>query len=391
MNSIHDKISSELNLIKQQHLFRDIPDIECGMEKYVQIKGQNFLNLASNNYLGISNERFIVKSSIKAVEKYGTSSGASRIVSGNFKLYDELENEIAKFKNTETGLIFNTGYTANIGIVSALANKNTVIFSDKLNHASIIDGIVLSRAKHIRYNHNDTEHLEYCVKKYKDYPEKILISDSIFSMDGDIAKLEKTAEIAKKHNIFTIIDEAHATGVFGNGRGLIHEKSLENIIDIQMGTFSKGLGSFGAYAACSKDVKNFLVNKARSFIFTTSLPPAVVGANLGALKFVQNHPEIPAKLIKISEDFRLFLTENKFDIQNSQSQIIPVILKDNEKTLKAKEFLLSKNILVGAIRPPTVPVNTARLRISLRADLNDKEIEYVKNTLMELKKEILTD
>jgi 8-amino-7-oxononanoate synthase len=388
LNFILNNINKELSKIDKNFLLRKIPPFDYGMEKYVKINGENLLNLASNNYLGLSNERFIVKSSIKAIEKYGTSSGASRIVCGNYKIYDELEIEIAKFKNTEAALIYNSGYTANLSIISSVANKNTVIFSDKLNHASIIDGILLSRAKHIRYKHNDMEHLDYCINKYKEFPEKIIVSDSIFSMDGDIACLETIVELAEKYNIFTIIDEAHATGVFGKGRGLVFEKSLENKIDIQMGTFSKGLGSFGAYVACSNTIKEYLVNKSRAFIFSTSLPPSVVGANLGALKYIRNHPEISKKLTDISEDFRCFLKKEKYDIQNSQTQIIPIVLKENEITLKAANFLMENKILVGAIRPPTVPVNTSRLRISLRADLNNSEIEYIKNVFIKLKKEL---
>ncbi len=389
LNFISDKINLEMEKIENDSLLRNIPDMEFGMDKYVEINGYKMLNLSSNNYLGLNRERFVVKSSVKATEKYGTTSGASRIVCGNYKIYDDLENEIALFKNTESALIFNTGYTANIGIISAVANKNTLILSDKLNHASIIDGITLSRAKHVRYRHNDMDHLKFCIEKFKDYPEKILISDSVFSMDGDVADLEKIAEFSEKYDIFTIIDEAHATGVFGKGKGIIAEKNLEKHIDIQMGTFSKGLGSFGAFAACSEDVKNFLINKSRGFIFSTSLPPAVIGANLGALKYIQNHPEISERLIKISNELRLFLKEAGYDILNSQTQIIPIVFKDNEKTLKAQQIMLNNKILTGAIRPPTVPVGTSRLRISLRADLNEKEISYIKEAFILLKKEIL--
>jgi 8-amino-7-oxononanoate synthase len=321
---------------------------------------------------------------MKALEKFGTTSGASRVVSGNFTLYDELEESVACFKQTESALIFNSGYTANLSIISALADKDTVIFSDKLNHASIIDGIKLSNAKHIRYKHNDMEHLKYCIKKYKSFSNKILITDTIFSMDGDIAKLEEIVNLAKENKIFLIIDEAHATGIFGKGKGIAHEKSLNKEIDLHMGTFSKGLGSFGAYVAGDFEIIRFLLNKSRGFIYTTSLPPAIIGANIASLKYIENHPEISKKLIDISKDLRIFLQDLGFDIYLSETQIIPIILKDNELTLKASKFLENNSILVGAIRPPTVPTSTSRLRISLRADLNNEEIIYIKKIFSEL-------
>lgn len=385
---IRNRIKNHLEQIKENSLLRSIPDIDNGASKYINKNGRKLLNLSSNNYLGISEHRFLVKSAIKALDKYGTTSGASRIVSGNFSLYDELEKNLAIFKQTESSLIFNTGYSANISILSALTDKNTIVFSDKLNHASIIDGIKLSGSKHVRYKHNDMDHLKYCINKYKDAENKLLVTDTIFSMDGDIANLEEIVNITKANNIFTIVDEAHATGVFGKGRGIAFEKNLHDQIDLHMGTFSKGLGSFGAYVAGDKEIIDYLLNKARGLIYTTSLPPAVIGANIGALKFVENHPEIPAKLISMSDDIRVYLQNIGFDTYLSETQIIPIILGSSENTLKAASFLENFGISVGAIRPPTVPQDTARLRISLRADLNEKEIQYIKDIFNKLKEEM---
>jgi 8-amino-7-oxononanoate synthase len=381
---IKDKIKNELLKLEQESLIRKIPEIENGISKYIEKNNKKLLNLSSNNYLGISEHRFLIKSAIKATEKYGTTSGASRVVSGNFTIYDELELLLAKFKQAEKSLIFNSGYTANISIISALADKNTVIFSDKLNHASIIDGIKISRAKHVRYIHNDIEHLKFCIDKYSSVKNKILVTDTIFSMDGDIARLEEIVNLSKQNNIFTIIDEAHATGVFGKGKGIAFEKNLHDEIDLHMGTFSKGLGSFGAYVSSKKYLIDYLINKSRGFIYTTSLPPAVIGANIASIKFVQNHPEISQRLIDISNDLRVFLKKIGFNIYLSETQIIPIILKDNERTLKAAKFLEDNCIMVGAIRPPTVPKDTSRLRLSLRADLNDNEVQYIKDTFTKL-------
>lgn len=385
---IRDKILKQLEDTKNAKLFRQIPETDFGMEKYIIKSGKKLLNVASNNYLGISNHRFLVKGATKAADKYGTTSGASRIVSGNFSLYDELEEELAEFKQTESSLIFNTGYTANIAIITALCDKNTVVFSDKLNHASIIDGIKMSGAKHVRYRHNDMGHLAYCIDKYKDAEQKLLVTDTIFSMDGDIAALSDIVSLCKRNDIFIVLDEAHGTGVFGNGRGVAYELGLHDQIDVHMGTFSKGLGSFGAYAAADETIISYFINKSRGLIYTTSLPPAVIGANLAAVRFVQNHPELPKRLIQISTDMRETLDRLGFDTTPSATQIIPIMLKDPYSTLRASSFLAHNGIAVGAIRPPTVPENTSRLRLSMRADFNEAEVQYIKDIFKKLKDQL---
>ncbi|WP_415238482.1 aminotransferase class I/II-fold pyridoxal phosphate-dependent enzyme [Seleniivibrio woodruffii] len=390
---MRDKIKKKLNELRENSLFRVMPEISEGAGKYISVeinKGfgktevRKYINMASNNYLGLSEIQEIKRASADAVLELGTTSGASRIVTGNYNLYDELERVTAEFKQTEASLVFNSGYAANVAVFSALADRNTAVFSDKLNHASIIDGILLSGAKHIRYRHNDIDDLAALLEKHKDEKDKIIATDTIFSMDGDVCRLRAIVELAEAYGAMTIVDEAHASGIFGRGRGYAHEAGLEKRVDIHMGTFSKAFGSFGAYVAADRDIIDYLRNKGRSFIYSTSLPPAVVAANLAALKYVEDHHDIGYRLLDAADDIRRQLQVMGFDTGDSVTQIIPVILGTNERVLMAKEFLMEKGIYVGAIRPPTVPVNTARLRMTVRLDVLD-ETERILDAFRALK------
>ncbi|WP_291323396.1 8-amino-7-oxononanoate synthase [Desulfonatronospira sp.] len=363
---------------------RSIPEIDHGPDLYLQYRGQRLLNLASNNYLGLAGSQSMKKAALQAVEKFGASSGASRLISGNYSLYTRLEETLCRFKETQASLVFGSGYAANLGILSALAHRKCLIFSDRLNHASIIDGIILSRATHIRYRHADVEHLSYLLQKQSSQAPKILITDTVFSMDGDRASLIDIVELCKKHKVMSIVDEAHATGVLGRGKGLAGELGLNREIDLHMGTFSKALGSYGGYAACSRAIRELLVNRARSFIYSTSLPPAVTGACLEGLQQVLKNPEQGRKLLDIARDFRSFLQNLGFDTLRSTTQIIPVIMHSSTKTLQAQKELMQSGIYVAAVRPPTVPAGSARLRLSLRADMGDKEIEMARQALINL-------
>lgn len=379
-----NKALHELNRLKEENLYRDMPDISEGAGKYIELGGKRYLNLSSNNYLGLSEIDSVRAEAVAAIQKYGTTSGASRIVTGNFSLYDELERKTASFKNCEKSLVFNSGYAANLAVYTTLASRGTLVFSDKLNHASIIDGIRLSGAKHIRYKHCDMADLESLLEKHKDADDKIIATDTIFSMDGDVAPLHKIIALAEKYGAMTVIDEAHATGVFGRGRGYAHEVALADKIDVQMGTYSKALGSFGGYAAARTEIIDLLRNKARPFIYSTSLPPSVIGASVGALKYMAKNPEIGGRLLDAAEELRYFLQNLGFDTGRSVTQIIPVILGDNKRALLAKEFLMEKGVYAAAIRPPTVPENTARLRLTLRLDIVD-DLELIKSAFKALR------
>jgi 8-amino-7-oxononanoate synthase len=382
---MRDKILTELEKIKSADLYREMPQMLEGAGKHIIIDGGKYLNLSSNNYLGLSAQETVTRDSEAALKAYGTTSGASRIVTGNYKLYDDLERKTASYKNCEKALIFNSGYAANLAVYTSLCGRDTHVFSDKLNHASIIDGIRLSGAKHIRYKHNDMADLESLLEKHKDAAEKIIATDTIFSMDGDVCPLYKITALAEKYGAMVIVDEAHATGVFGRGRGYAHEIGLADRVDVHMGTFSKALGSFGGYVAADELIIDFLRNKARSFIYSTSLPPAVIGASIGALKHMAKYPEIGGRLLDAAEDLRFFLSGLGYDTGASMTHIIPVILGENKRALAAKDFLMGKGLYVAAIRPPTVPRNTARLRLSLRLDVLD-EMDKIKSAFQDMKR-----
>lgn len=381
---MRDKIKLKLKELQDASLYREMPAMSEGAGRYVCIDGEKYLNLASNNYLGISEIQEIREASADAVLKLGTTSGASRIVTGNYSIYDDLEHRIALFKKAEKALVFNSGYAANLSIFSALADRHTAVFSDKLNHASIIDGIELSGAKHIRYKHNDMADLEALLEKNRDVQDKIIATDTVFSMDGDVCRLYNIVALAEKYGALTVVDEAHAAGIFGRGRGYAHELGLEKRVDVHMGTFSKAFASFGAYVSGDADIIDFLRNKGRSFIYSTSLPPAVTAANLASLSYVMKNSDNGGRLLDAADNIRYALNKIGFNTGMSVSQIIPVIMEQNERVLLAKEFLMAKGLFVAAIRPPTVPVNTARLRLSLRLDILDEQ-EKIIDAFKELK------
>lgn len=368
---------SALKTLQDTKQLRKRSELEQGTGLFVTYNGQCLLNLASNNYLGLAGHPALAAAAKKAITVYGTSSGASRLVSGNFKLLDTLENELSLFHGCQSALAVNSGYAANLALCTALADRHSVIFSDKLNHASITDGILLSRAKHIRYRHNDMEHLCFQLKKYKQAKHKLLITDSIFSMDGDLANLPALTHISRDHNLLLLVDEAHATGIYGRGRGLSHELGLEKEVDVVMGTFSKALGSQGGYLCARKPLIDMVVNAGRSCIFSTAPPPAVVGANLAALELIATQPETGQKLLTRTEHVRDFLREHGFQTGCSASHILPVLTGSNENTMSAHRLLVECGVLSAAIRPPAVPQNTARLRLALRADMEKEHVSLL--------------
>jgi len=382
--TITSKMRQELDQLKSGESFRSLPPIHLGHDLYLQYKGQKLLNLASNNYLGLAGTESMKTAAALAARNYGTSSCASRLISGNYSLYDELEQTLCRFKSTQAALVIGSGYSANLGILSSLANRKTLIFSDRLNHASIIDGIILSRATHVRYRHADPEHLAWMLTRNSEQSQKLLVTDTVFSMDGDRAPLAEIVRLCKQHRVFIIVDEAHGVGVLGRGRGLAAELGLEKEIDLHMGTFSKALGSFGGYVAGSRELIELLMNRARSFIYSTSLPPAVVGASLEALKLVDMEPQKGSELMYMSQKLNSFLRSLGFDTGNSSTQIIPVILKDSRTVLAAREKLMDLGVYAGAIRPPTVPAGTARLRLSLRWDMKKNEMDLIKKAFIQL-------
>lgn len=354
-----------------------VSDRECIVE------GVKCIDFSSNNYLALASHPKLMEQSIRWTELYGTGSKASRLVTGTFEPYLEVERKIAVWKNAEAAMILGSGFLANTGVIPALADRNSSVFADKLNHASLNSGALLSGAVFKRYRHVDYKHLEDFI--YNDSAQRrIIISDTVFSMDGDIADVDRLRGIARRNDAILYLDDAHATGVFGErGEGLAR---IESPDDIAMGTFSKAMGTYGAYVACSSEMREYLVNKCSSFIFSTALPPGVYGAIAAAVEIVQTAEfrEIRKALHAKSAKLVCELRRLGFDTGNSASPVIPVILGDSGKVMKFSRSLLEKGILAVAIRPPTVPMGSARLRISLNAAHTDGDISRLLDALSEV-------
>lgn len=375
-------IREELKELKLQNLFREFKTVQSHPGEWVTVNDRKLLNLCSNNYLGLAGDPRIRKAAAAAMETYGFGATASRLVVGNYELYDQLERETADFKGTEASLVFSSGYTANVGIIPSLVGREDIVISDKLNHASIIDGIVLSRAEHRRYRHRDMSALEKILKDSGKYRRKLIVTDTVFSMDGDLAPLKEIAELKDRYGALLMVDEAHGSGIFGSaGRGLVEADGVTEAVDINMGTFSKAFGGSGAYVAGTKTLIEYLRNKCRSIIYTTGLPPAVIGGLLEALRIVREEPCRREGLLAKAALFRKALEQKGFNILDSESQIIPIIVGSAQKAVEFSQGLLEENLLVSAIRPPTVPINTARLRVTLMATHKDEELELALNKL----------
>ncbi|HSR87662.1 MAG TPA: 8-amino-7-oxononanoate synthase [Pontiella sp.] len=333
----------------------------------IAIGGKEVLNFSSNDYLDLSHHRHVVDRAREALDRYGVGSTASRLVTGTLPIHEELEERLAREKGYPAALVFGAGYMANAGAIPVLAARGDLIFADKLVHASMIDACRLSGARLIRFAHNDTDALEKRLAQYADAAcRKLVITESVFSMDGDLAPLEGIAALAEKHGAMFMVDEAHASGTFGpNGAGLIREHHLEKSVTVSMGTMSKALAGYGGFVACSEKLRTLLVNSARAFIYTTAPPPAVIGAALGALDVLEASPNLGNVLQANADYFRSMLHDAGLDTLQSQSQIIPVVIGENKNAVAASQVLREQGIIAAAIRPPTVPAGSARLRISI--------------------------
>lgn len=360
----------ELAELQSSGLYRSMRLVEGSQGGRVMMDGSEVLLLCSNNYLGLSDHPKLIEAACEAVRRYGTGSGAARLVSGNMTLHKMLEERLATFKGTEASLLFNNGYSANLGIISAIVGRGDTVYSDRLNHASIVDGVILSRAKHLRYPHNDVDALRRLLEANRGSGRHLIVTDGVFSMDGDIARIKEIAELKKEFGALLMVDDAHGTGVLGeNGRGSVESCGVAAGIDIQMGTLGKALGSFGAYVAGSRDLVDYLRNKARSFIFSTSLPPAVLAASIAAIDLVSSGEglSLRKRLSANSELFSKALERHGFDTLGSSTQIVPLMVGDAAKTMEFSRLLLEQGIFVQGIRPPTVPVGSCRLRCTVMA------------------------
>ena len=363
-----DFIQDELAALKQLGLYRKLRRVEGGQGPTLLLDGREVLNFSSNNYLGLANHPALRKAATEAIDRYGCGAAASRLISGNMTLHEELEEKIAKLKGTEVALVFNSGFQANVGIIPTLAGEGDVIFSDALNHASIIDGCRLSRAKTMVYPHCDVNGLEEALKKAPATGRKLIVTETLFSMDGDEASLAEIVGLAERYGAFIMVDEAHATGVFGpNGAGVAAKLGLADRVLVQMGTLGKALGGFGAYVAGSGALRELLINRCRSFIFTTSLPPPVLAAAMAAIELLYQEPQRRLALWHNCRALREGLKKTGFCPGKSESQILAPIIGDAERCMAFSERLLQRGVFAQGIRPPTVPPGTARLRVTVMA------------------------
>lgn len=328
------------------------------------------IDFSTNDYLGLSKNKEVIEAAIATSQQYGVGATGSRLLSGNFSLIEELENQIAVDKNTEASLVFSSGFQANFSTLSAILDSTVlqakpIVFFDTLNHSSLYQAIFLTKAELYRYRHNDINHLQNLLNEYKnDTRPKFIVTETVFGMDGDMIDLKEFIVLAEKYNAFLYLDEAHATGVFGkNGYGLSTNFNLQSVPHIVMGTFSKALGCSGGYIACDNIMKQYLINKANGFIYSTAPSPIVIGAALAAWKKIYHMTEQRQYLQNLGVCLRQSL--RNFNLGASTTHIIPIILENEEQTIKAKEHLYLQGIIVSAVRPPTVPINSSRLRIAL--------------------------
>jgi len=375
---IFDFIKEELDGIKKAGLFRALRTIEEGKGARVKIRGKELLNFCSNNYLGLAGHPEVVRRTKEILKKHGVGSGASRLVSGNFAIHEELEAKISKYEGTPASIVFPTGYMANLGTMQALVGAGDAVIIDRLNHASIIDGARISGAKLLVYPHRDMEELEIILKHAQIFKKRLIVSDHVFSMDGDVAPADKLAELAVKYKSMLMLDTAHSTGVLD-----LKIKDKANVII--MGTLSKAIGSLGGFISGSRDLIDYLRNKARSFIYTTGLPPAMAAASLASFDIIEKDSSYKEKLWDRVNYLKKKIQPLDFDTLGSETQIIPIMIGDARMAVDISNRLYSAGIFLSAIRPPTVPKGTSRLRMTVTAMHSKDDIDHLASKLKEIK------
>jgi len=377
-NALDSALEKELNEMRSKGLFRELKVLEGRQGAVVRIRGKEFINLSSNNYLGLTNHPRLCDAAIKATKEFGVGAGAVRTISGTMRLHAELEERIAKFKNTESSIVFQSGFNANIGTISAVVGEGDLIISDELNHASIIDGCRLTKAERKIYKHKDLESLEGVLKESeKGYGTKLIITDGVFSMDGDIAPLEGIVELAEKYGAAVMVDDAHASGVLGkNGRGTVDHFNINpGRVDIQMGTLSKALGCLGGYIAGSRDLRDFLVHRGRPFLFSTAIPPSVAASCIAAIDVLESEPQIFEKLWNNTKFFKKELGNLGFDTGISETPITPIMVGDEAKAMQLSDELFQNGVFASGIAFPTVPRGRARIRTIVTAMHSKEQLE----------------
>ena len=375
------EIQARLTELQELGLYRRTRLVSGPQGPNVVLDGRPVLLLCSNNYLGLADNTRVQEAAADAALRWGAGAGASRLVSGTMTVHRRLEKRLAAFKGTEAALLFGSGYLANLGVVGALAGAGEVVFSDELNHASIIDGCRLSRAETFVYGHNDVEHLAWGLSQAAGRGA-LIVTESVFSMDGDVAPLEEIVELARLHDVRVAVDEAHATGCLGpGGRGAVAEAGLEGEVDVVVGTLGKALGSYGAFVACDHELAQLFTNSARSLIFSTAPPPPAGAGALAALELLEVQPRRVERLHANASVLRSELAREGFDVSGSSTQIIPLIVGEAATALCVCEAALERGVFAQAIRPPTVPDGTSRLRLAVMATHTKDELREAARVL----------
>ena len=381
LGRLMNEIEERLDDIKSRGLYRRLRVISGPQGPRVLLDGRPVLLLCSNNYLGLADHPGVREAAAEAAMRYGAGAGASRLVSGNMRIHRRLEEELAEFKGSEACVLFGSGYLANAGVIPTLAREGDVVFSDALNHASVVDGCRLARAETFVYNHGDVEHLAWGLEQAEGRGS-LIVTDGLFSMDGDIAPLEQIVELGRQFDARVMVDEAHATGTLGpEGRGSVAAAGLEDEVDVVVGTLSKSLGSYGAFVCCERTMAKYLVNSARTLIFSTALPPPAVAAAMAALALLRDQPRRVEKLQRNSQVLREALADEGLPVDPSGTHIVPLIVGEADDAMAACEQALEHGVFAQAIRPPTVPAGTSRLRLSVMASHTKSELRAAARTL----------
>lgn len=383
----HWDLARDIEAIRERGLHRRLRRIDGPEDAEVVVDGRSAILFCSNNYLGLANHPAVVAAAREAAARYGAGSGSSRLISGTLAIHGEIEERIAAWKGTERALVFASGYHANLGVIQTLVDRGDLLLSDELNHASLIDGCRLSRAEVRVYPHRDLNALEHELRVAK-ARRVLVVTDTVFSMDGDRAPLAEICDLAERHGAAVMVDEAHGTGVLGEtGSGLVEEAGVRGRVLVQMGTLSKALGSFGAYVAGSAALVELLVNRARTFIFTTGLPPASVGAAAAAIDIVERDPARRRRLWDNARALREAIVAAGVAMPPLESPILPVVLGGAGRTMAVCERLLERGVFAQGIRPPTVPPGTSRLRVTLMATHTADHLERARRALGEALRE----
>ena len=378
-------VVEEIEDLKRKNLYRFLRNLGTPTDHTIIVDGKRLVNLSSNNYLGLAASKEVVSLVEEGMKRWGFGSGASRLIVGNFEIHREAEAKLAEFKGKEDALLFSSGYMANLSLMTALTDDSTEIFSDELNHASIVDGCRLSRAKVSIYRHRDVNHLEELLRKSR-AKRKLVVTDGVFSMDGDVAPLRDIVSLKERYEFLFIVDDAHGTGVMGKeGRGVVHREGVVEEVDVIMGTLGKALGLFGAFVASSRDIVELLINKARPFIYTTALPPCIAYAVVGVLDIVKRAEDLRRSLMEKADFLRKGIKDLGFSTLSSETQIVPLLVGDEKRVMELSSYLMDKGFFAHGIRPPTVPPGTSRIRVSVMANHRWEDLKGFLNALREAK------